>query len=133
MRKWIMGIALAASMTGVAWAQGTEIEGVISDQLEAFKADNFARAFEFASPNIRGIFRTPENFGRMVTQGYPMVWRPGEVTYLELREDNGSYWQKVQIVDAKGRIHVLDYRMLKTPNGWKINGVQLLESVGVSA
>ena len=133
MRKWIMGIALAASMTGVAWAQGTEIEGVISDQLEAFKADNFAQAFEFASPNIRGIFRTPENFGRMVTQGYPMVWRPGEVTYLELRKENGSFWQKVQIVDAKGRIHVLDYRMLKTPNGWKINGVQLLESVGVSA
>ena len=133
MRKWIMGIALAASMTGVAWAQGTEIEGVISDQLEAFKADNFARAFEFASPHIRGIFRTPENFGRMVTQGYPMVWRPGEVTYLELRKENGSFWQKVQIVDGEGRLHVLDYRMLKTPNGWKINGVQLLENVGVSA
>ncbi|MEP1201508.1 DUF4864 domain-containing protein [Tateyamaria sp.] len=133
MHNWIIGAALAISMTGAAWAQGTEIEGVISDQLDAFKADNFAEAFEFASPNIRGIFGTPENFGRMVTQGYPMVWRPTEVTYLELRQENGSYWQKVKIVDAKGQVHVLDYRMLETENGWKINGVQLLESAGVSA
>lgn len=133
MHNWIIGAALAISMTGAAWAQGTEIEGVISDQIDAFKADNFAEAFEFASPNIRGIFGTPENFGRMVTQGYPMVWRPSEVTYLELRQENGSYWQKVQIVDAEGRVHVLDYRMLETDNGWKINGVQLLKSAGVSA
>ena len=133
MHKWILGVALAASMTGAARAQGTEIEGVIGNQIDAFKADNFEQAFEFAAPNIRNIFRTPENFGRMVTQGYPMVWRPAEVTYLELREENGSYWQKVQIVDAQGRVHMLDYRMLDTDSGWKINGVQLLESAGVSA
>jgi hypothetical protein len=133
MYKWIMGAALAVSMAGAAWAQGTEIEGVIGNQIDAFKADNFEQAFEFASPNIRNIFRTPENFGRMVTQGYPMVWRPAEVTYLELRQENGSYWQKVQIVDAKGRVHVLDYRMLDTDSGWKINGVQLLKSADFSA
>lgn len=133
MHKWILGVALAASMASATWAQGTEIEGVIGNQIDAFKADNFEQAFEFAAPNIRNIFRTPENFGRMVTQGYPMVWRPAEVTYLELREENGSYWQKVQIVDAQGRVHVLDYRMLDTDSGWKINGVQLLESAGVSA
>jgi len=133
MRTWMMGAALAASMAGAAWAQGTEIEGVIGNQLEAFKADDFAEAFEFASPSIRGIFGTPENFGRMVTQGYPMVWRPAEVSYLELRKENGSYWQKVRIVDSDGRVHILDYRMLDTETGWKINGVQLLESVGVSA
>lgn len=133
MRNWLRGAVLAVSMTGAAWAQGAEIEGVISNQIEAFKADNFAQAFEFASPNIRGLFGTPENFGRMVTRGYPMVWRPAEVTYLELREENGTYSQKVQIVDAEGRIHVLDYRMLETEAGWKINGVQLLESADVSA
>jgi len=133
MRTWMMGAALAASMVGAAWAQGAEIEGVIGNQIEAFKADDFAQAFEFASPTIRGIFGTPENFGRMVTQGYPMVWRPAEVSYLELRKENGSYWQKVRIVDSDGRVHILDYRMLDTDTGWKINGVQLLESAGVSA
>ena len=72
MRKWIMGIALAASMTGVAWAQGTEIEWVISDQLEAFKADNFARAFEFASPNVPT--QASDEFPTTWTLRYPLNW-----------------------------------------------------------
>jgi hypothetical protein len=52
------------------------IETTIQNQLNAFIADDFATAFTFASPNIKGIFGTPENFGAMVTQGYPMVHRP---------------------------------------------------------
>ncbi|MEO0402487.1 MAG: DUF4864 domain-containing protein [Pseudomonadota bacterium] len=133
MRKWMIGAVLAASMAGATLAQGTEIEGVIGNQIEAFKADNFAEAFQFASPSIQGIFRTPENFGRMVTQGYPMVWRPAEVTYLNLRQENGAYWQTVRIVDGDGAVHLLDYRMLETEDGWKINGVQLLQAPGVNA
>ncbi|WP_299287300.1 DUF4864 domain-containing protein [uncultured Tateyamaria sp.] len=133
MRKWMMGAALAMSMAGIAVAQGTEIEAVIGSQIEAFEADDFAGAFAFASPSIQGIFRTPENFGRMVTQGYPMVWRPAEVTYLGLRQENGAYWQTVRIVDGDGAVHLLDYRMLETEDGWKINGVQLLDATGVSA
>ncbi|WP_299143208.1 DUF4864 domain-containing protein [uncultured Tateyamaria sp.] len=133
MRKWMMGALLAASMTGAAFAQDTEIQGVIGNQIEAFKSDNFEEAFSFASPGIRGIFGTPENFGRMVTQGYPMVWRPAEVTYLGLDDENGVLSQTVRIVDADGATHLLKYRMLETDDGWKINGVQLIEAPGVSA
>lgn len=133
MRQIILALALAFGLASVASAKDAEIKGVISSQIEAFKADDFAGAFEFAHPNIRGIFQTPENFGRMVTQGYPMVWRPAEVTYLELRDIGGELWQKVQIVDAEGVVHLLDYRMRQTSDGWKISGVQLLQSEGLSA
>lgn len=133
MRKWVIGAVLAAGLSGAAFAQGSEIQGVISSQLEAFKADNFAQAFTFASPGIRGIFRTPENFGRMVTQGFPMVWRPAEVTYLGLDNENGVLSQTVRIVDGDGAVHLLKYRMLETDDGWKINGVQILEAPGISA
>ncbi|MEL6451220.1 MAG: DUF4864 domain-containing protein [Pseudomonadota bacterium] len=133
MRKWMMGAVLAVGLASSAVAQGTEIEGVIGNQIEAFKADDFASAFEFASPSIRGMFQTPENFGRMVTQGYPMVWRPAEVTYLGLRQEDGAYFQTVRIVDAEGNVHLLDYRMLETADGWKINGVQVLRAAGISA
>ena len=117
---------------GPAAAQERGIEDTITQQLEAFKADDFGAAFDFASPTIRNIFRTPENFGAMVRQGYPMVWRPGEVTYLEQREIAGAIWQKVQIVDGAGRLHILDYQMIRTPEGWQINGVQLLKQPEVS-
>ncbi|GGX59338.1 hypothetical protein GCM10007385_30550 [Tateyamaria omphalii] len=133
MRKWMIGAVFACSLAGAAFAQGAEIEGVIASQIEAFKADDFTLAFTFAAPSIRGIFRTPENFGRMVTQGYPMVWRPADVTYLDLREEAGTYVQTVRIEDTDGVTHFLAYSMVETGDGWKISGVQLLDAPGVSA
>lgn len=120
-------------VAALANAQDRGIEETITQQLEAFKQDDFGAAFDFASPNIKNLFRTPENFGAMVRQGYPMVWRPGEVTYLEQREIAGAIWQKVQIVDGAGRVHILDYQMIQTAEGWQINGVQLLKQPDVAA
>jgi Domain of unknown function (DUF4864) len=116
-----------------AKAQEEPIQNTIQSQLDALKADDFARAFTFASPNIKGIFGTPENFGAMVTQGYPMVHRPADVRMLELREVAGNLWQRVMITDEQGRTHLLDYQMIETPDGWQINGVQLLPEVGIGA
>lgn len=132
MRTWIYAAVMVLSAAMGAQAQDAEIRGTITQQFEAFKADDFATAFTFASPSLQGFFQTPENFGRMVTQGYPMVWRPADVAYLELREEGGTYWQKVQITDAKGRVHYLEYRMMQTPEGWRISGVQILDAPGAS-
>lgn len=132
MRTWIYAAALVLSAAVGAQAQDAEIRGTITQQFEAFKADDFATAFTFASPSLQGFFQTPENFGRMVTQGYPMVWRPADVAYLELREEGGTYWQKVQITDTQGRVHYLEYRMMQTPEGWRISGVQILDAPGAS-
>lgn len=133
MRKLLITLCLILGLTVPAQAQNAEIESTISSQIDAFLADDFSRAFTFASPNIQNIFRTPENFGLMVRRGYPMVWRPSDVRYLDLREIGGALWQKVQVTDAQGKVHVLDYQMIELESGWKINGVQLLNSSGVSA
>jgi len=125
----ILGVIAALGVfAGMAMAQGRDIEATIGAQIEAFRADDFAQAFQFASPSIQGMFRTPENFGNMVRQGYPMVWRPAEVRYLDLREISGALWQKVMITDAQGAVHVLDYQMIPSDNGWKINGVTRLKA-----
>ena len=133
MRGWSIGLGFALGLAGAAWAQDSEIEGVISGQIEAFKADDFAQAFTFAAPSIRQIFRTPENFGVMVRRGYPMVWRPAEVTFLDLRDEAGVPVQTVQIRDAAGTILLLAYSMTQTGAGWKISGVQILEAPGGNA
>lgn len=125
--------AFAVVMSGAAVAQGSDIQSTIGRQIEAFQADDFEAAFGFASPNLRRLFGSSENFRSMVTRGYPMVWRPSEVRYLELSEIAGSYWQKVLIKDQNGAVHILAYRMLETEMGWKINGVQLLPSPDVGA
>ena len=109
------------------------IEGTIRGQIDAFLADDFPRAFSYASPMIKGIFGTPENFGAMVQQGYPMVYHPTAVRMLEQREVSGQTWQRIMVTDQAGATHMLDYQMLKSGEGWQINGVQLLPSVGVGA
>lgn len=114
-----------------AVAQQDAIQSTILNQIEAFKADDFATAFTFASPVIKGIFGTADNFGMMVRNGYPMVHRPAEVRMLEQRQVSGATVQRVLITDAQGRSHVLDYQMVETPDGWQINGVTLVPSGGL--
>ena len=102
------------------------ITGVIASQIDAFLRQDVDAAFEFASPNIRGLLGSSERFGAMVQSGYPMVWQPQEVRYLALRNVAVRLWQRVMITDAEGRVHLLDYQMVETGKGWKINAVQLL-------
>jgi len=126
MRSGLYGLLTAAFLALPAAAQEGPIQATIQNQIDAFQADDFARAFEFASPNIKGIFGTAENFGAMVREGYPMVYRPSEVEMLDLRDVAGNLWQRVRIVDQAGRAHLLDYMMVETPEGWQINAVQML-------
>lgn len=136
MKQFILSTALCVSMLlpGPAPAQEASegaIQGVISDQFAAFIDRDVAQAWNFASPTIQLMFRTPENFGRMVENGYPMVWSPTDTTFLELRELDGELWQKVQVRDAAGKYHLLDYKMVETQDGWLIDAVKLIRAAGV--
>ena len=138
MRRLVLAAALCIGVTGAAFAQDAlpsepGIEGTIQGQIDAFRVDDFVEAYRFASPNIQMLFGDPSNFGAMVRNGYPMVWRPDELRFLELREIAGNLWQKVLIRDQAGNIHILDYQMIETNEGWRINGVQLLRAPGVGA
>jgi Domain of unknown function (DUF4864) len=133
MRRIAFAILTALCLAAPAAAQDNPMQATILNQLEAFKADDFDRAFAFASPMIKGIFATPQNFGAMVVQGYPMVHRPAAVKMLEARDVAGNLWQKVMITDQAGRTHILDYQMVEGPEGWQINGVQILPEPGVGA
>lgn len=132
MKAFILAAGLALGATG-AVAQQDVFPGVIGAQIEAFQADDVATAFTFAAPGIQGMFRSPDNFGRMVQQGYPMVWRPSSVEYLGARPEGPGWMQEVLMSDAEGRLHKLAYFMVETADGWKIGGVQLLTAPEVGA
>ena len=70
-KAWILavGIVIGVCVNAPASAQDTAIEGVIQSQLDAFRQDDFATAFTFASPTIRGMFGTADRFGMMVRNG----------------------------------------------------------------
>ena len=127
----LLGLFLAVS--AVAQDSGRAIEGIITDQIANFEADDLDGAFDHASPKIRGLFGTPETFGQMVREGYPMVWRPAEVRFLNRRDAAGGPVQRVQVTDASGQVFHLDYMMIDTASGWKIDGVVIVKPAGVAA
>jgi hypothetical protein len=133
MRHFLMSAVTALALAGPAAAQSDAIRSVIGAQLQAFQTDNFAEAFSYAAPNIKGLFGTPENFGVMVREGYPMVWRPSDVQYLNLEERGGQLVQRVLVADAQGVLYTLEYYMVDTPEGWQIAAVTVLRAPQVGA
>ena len=133
MRKLLLMTALCAGLATMAQADETGIQSVISSQIEAFQVDDFDTAFTYASPTIKRLFGSSDRFGAMVQRGYPMVWRPAKVEYLGLDTIQGLLVQQVLITDQSGTLHTLAYQMIETPEGWQINGVQILRAPQVGA
>ena len=131
----LLGLLSAVFLSTAALAEERipGIENTIQSQFEAFIADDFVTAFTYASPNIKRLFGTPERFGGMVRNGYPMVHRPSDIQFLELRRQGPFLFQKVFLRDANGAPHVLEYNMIETEQGWQIDGVQLLAAPPVGA
>ena len=111
----------------------TDIQNTIANQLEAFASDDFTEAFTHASPGIKDIFGSVDNFSRMVKKGYPMVWRYNNFQFLKLEETPQGYSQIVRITDKKDELFLLKYFMKNISGIWKISGVIIIENSDFSA
>ena len=135
MKQTFLALALAFATVTPLSAEPTQerIRATITGQIDAFRAGDMARAFDFASDGIRRIFGTSETFGGMVERGYAMVIAPVELRYGDLRDEAGGQVQRVLIRDAAGVWHALDYLMVEEAEGWRIGGVELLGPPEVGA
>ncbi|MEJ6709870.1 MAG: DUF4864 domain-containing protein [Amylibacter sp.] len=129
--RFLSAIAALFLMVLPMHAQQDEIRSVISGQIQSLLKDDFETAFSHAAPNIKQMFQTPERFGQMVANGYPMVHRPSEITFQELFENDGEFTQDVLLRDVQGLYHVARYTMAMIGGIWQISGVIVLDSAGV--
>ena len=125
MLRLVFALTLSLILALPARADEAAIRNVISSQIDAFLAEDVETAFTFASPTIKRIFGSPDRFGQMVQQGYPMVWRPSDVEFLSIEDRGGRLVQNVMIRDGSGALHLLEYDMIEGAEGWKIDGVRL--------
>ena len=132
MFRLIAVIFIFISTISVADEQ-TDIQNTISNQLEAFASDDFTEAFTHASPGIKDIFGSVDNFSRMVKKGYPMVWRYNNFQFLKLEETPQGYSQIVRITDKKDELFLLKYFMKNISGIWKISGVTIIKASDFSA
>ena len=126
-------LALAVVRPVAADEPADSIRAVIERQIAAFQRNDLSEAFGYAAPGIQAIFRTPENFGRMVETGYPMVWRPARYSMQDLSETPEGLVQTVLFEDRNGRLHEAAYLMREVDGAWRIAGVWLNALPGVGA
>jgi Domain of unknown function (DUF4864) len=139
--KGFIGLALMwglicgpAQATPVAAADAKAAQAVIQAQLNAFAADDAKRAFSFAAPTIRTQFATADNFLAMVREGYPMVYRPANVTFFKPEMISGTLVQTVQFADLEGGEWVATYRLQRQRNkAWRISACVVEPRSGSSA
>jgi ketosteroid isomerase-like protein len=106
----------------------TAIRAAIERQLDAFRRDDAASAFAFASPAIQAEFATPEDFLTAVKTFYEPVYRPRRTGgFTNLYVIDGQLTQPVLLVGPSGDFVVALYTMQKQPDGeWKILGCSLI-------
>lgn len=128
--SWLLiAPAQAVAPTPPSPADVTAIRGVIEAQLQAFRTDDSAQAFAYASPAIQSIFKTPDTFMTMVRAGYKSVVRPREVEFRDLVPVEGRWTQRVLVVGSDGVPVVAQYVMEQQPDGsWRIDGCVLEQS-----
>jgi hypothetical protein len=141
MRRFLAVLAALFMSLSVSHAQAvseadrSQFQSIITGQIEAFRADDGARAYSYAAPMIKQIFPTPETFMGMVKQGYPQVYRPQSFTFGKAElSASGRPTQRVTIVGPDGVIYEAMYTMERQPDGtWQINGCAIVRAPDASA
>lgn len=120
--------AVASPFTG---ADAVAVRTVVEAQLAAFAADDAAKAFSYAAPNIRQAMGTPDGFLAMVQRGYPVVYRPASVAFLKANGKNDDVIQRVQMTDAEGESWLAIYSLQRQKNKtWRITGCSVVGNKG---
>lgn len=105
------------------------IRAVIGDQLKALKAGDGAKAMTFAAPGIRAQFGSPENFLRMVRDGYAPLLEARHTQFLEGALIEGATIQPLRLVLPDNTVLVALYQMQKQADGrWRIAGCAIAPS-----
>ncbi|HEX6142413.1 MAG TPA: DUF4864 domain-containing protein [Geminicoccaceae bacterium] len=122
----LAGPALAEPASTLSSGDRASIRSVVEQQLAAFQADDGARAFGFASPDIQRMFQSPDRFMAMVRQGYRPVYRAREVQFLDLIDLGDQLAQRVLLVGPDGQVVTAYYAMERQADGtWRIDGCVL--------
>ena len=112
-------------------ADAKAVRATVEAQLDALAADDAKKAFSFASPSIREMFGTPERFVEMVRSGYPAVYRPASVTFLQPLRVQGIVVIGVRLTDADGGQWLATYSLERQADkSWRISGCDVQPATG---
>ena len=122
-------LAAPADQVTLRAKEWTAIRKVIDDQLAALKAGDGVKAMTFAAPGIREQFGTPDNFLRMVREGYAPLLDARRTQFLEGAVIDDAIVQPLRLVLPDDSVMVALYQMQRQPDGqWRIAGCMIAPS-----
>ena len=132
--SFLVASALFVSLASAGDAEVKAGQAVIDGQLKALIANDGAKAYSFAAPNVKQIFPTVDAFMNMVTNGYPPVRKPQTYSFGKVEQTSpGSIVQQVLIVGPDGKDYEAVYTLQQQPDGsFQITGCSLRASNSLS-
>jgi Domain of unknown function (DUF4864) len=137
LERSLKSFATAFMMLLLSWSMATplraasdkdEIRTVIEAQLNAFAVDDGEKAFSYAAPFIKQLFKTSDQFLAMVKSGYQPVYRNSHRVFGEVFQDGlGRPAMRVILTAMDGKRYEALYAMEKQADGqWKISSCTIL-------
>jgi hypothetical protein len=93
----------------------------INAQLAAFRTQDLAQAYEYASAGLRAQ-TSLRRFGAIVRENYPEIWKNTRAEYGLVRDD-GRHATILVVVYAEKTAATFDYVLLRERGGWRIGSV----------
>lgn len=119
-----------AQAAALSPADELAVRAAVQGQLAAFAADDAAKAFSWAAPNVREAIGSAGAFLAMVREAYPVVYRPASVAFLKPDSRDGQVFQRVQMLDAAGDAWLATYSLQRGGKGWLITGCVVVANKG---
>src|SRR4051794_2616299 len=102
--SFLVASALFVSLASAGDAEVKAGQAVIDGQLKALIANDGAKAYSFAAPNVKQIFPPVDPFMNMVPNGSPPVRKPQTYSFGKVEQTSpGSIVQQVLIVGPDGK------------------------------
>ena len=131
-----VGLALltvAATAAGQGADPRADMARTVLDQLEAFRRDDWAAAYAYASATIQSRFDL-EAFRQMVTGGYAPIARSTTATVSHVEVVDPSHGLvEVRVEGANGEMIDALYELVDEQGQWRINGVLTRPVEGATA
>lgn len=106
---------------------------VVAAQLEAFRADDGARAYSFAADSVKASFTDPETFMTMVKRGYEPVYRARDYVFGRTADTLEGRAVELLLTGPNGRDWTAVYTLEESEDGWRITGCFLKPGGGSPA
>ena len=138
-----MGLIAAILLLGASVARAQDVaavegeteawQGVITGQIEAFRAKDAAAAFQYAGSGFQAAFPNAEAFFSVIVgSGYAPITESRSHSFGKFEKmGERTVVQEVKLVGNDQSLYEAFYQLVEEANGWRVQGVQLVKQPGI--